>query len=715
LIPKRTLKPLILLILATLACGLPGGGNLPPSTTSPGGAAPESSAPVPTAEPEPLTPSDFTAVLDAEVAAGQITYEEGLIRLLRSFLGDPQVSLPAAYAEVVTTEGNSTVERAWDYIAVGTDEASKAEMLRLLDLLFPTTEQLEAYSQPAETRLAGPGLARPAAQLNCASLWMGGFPLGEGVPAYPCFSHVRQTVPGVATFTVYFPAAWRGDATLLPWFERAREAASYSLVTLGRYGSFDDVSLVFSFVEAGTAAYLATTHPYRHEETCPVLIYPIALALSDDQFRQVIAHEIFHCFQFKNLAAQMHIEQRVKMWWSEASAEYFSNVVYPGVNYENRWVSGFDSLSPHTPLYQMGYENFGFFQFLANRWGDSAVLTFLESMPTDGGVSEQQNRLAAWPGMQDVFHEFGKAYLDLSIADSGGGTIPFVPSFEHTVEIPRGTLQQDFSPQPFVLDRHEMFFVDDTRFSIQREIAEGAGMDSANPGARPGAWGPLPSTINTACGEGEYILLVTTAVPSGSPPGVLSVATNGEALDEDTECETCLLGTWTLDNESYFAHMGREWPIIVNMLPSYGLPTDGVQSFLTGVFGVMQISFSDDGRATGTQEDWGTAGKAIRGEEVVTGQMTYNGAGEAAWRIETDETTRQEYLFFDDGTFDIVGHMTFQGFPLRQPIPFPESNDAVFLSSPQPFLCNETTLTYYADDPLGPIVFHKAAPDEEAP
>ncbi len=133
-----------------------------------------------------------------------------MIRLLRSFLGDPEVSLPAAYAEVVTTEGNSIVERAEDYIAGGTDEAAKAEMNRLLDLLVPTIEQLEAYSRPAEASFGRPGLAQPPDPLECANLWLAGFPL-EGVPTYPCFAYVRSTVSGAATYTVYFPAAWTLD------------------------------------------------------------------------------------------------------------------------------------------------------------------------------------------------------------------------------------------------------------------------------------------------------------------------------------------------------------------------------------------------------------------------------------------------------------------------------------------------------------------------
>lgn len=63
------------------------------------------------------------------------------------------------------------------------------------------------------------------------------------------------------------------------------------------------------------------------------------------------------------------------------------------------------------------------------------------------------------------------------------------------------------------------------------------------------------------------------------------------------------------------------------------------------------------------------------------------------------------------GTFEIVGHMTFQGFPLSHAIPFADSNDSVFLSTVQPFTCTDTTLTYYLDDPLGPVLFFRGSGD----
>jgi len=709
--PRTPLAVIALHAVVILSCAVP--GQAPPPGDTPPPATPPAE---PTPGPEPLPPSDFVAVLDAEVAAGEIAYEEGLIRLLRAILGDPEVTLPAAYDEVTTTEGNSTVERAWDYIASGGDEAARAEMLRLLELIVPSPGALEAYSRPAEAAAGGAGLARRVGQppLDCADLWLAGFPL-EGVTVYPCFAYRRQAVPGSSTFTVYFPAAWMGDAALLPWFERTREAAYNSLSTLADFGPFDDVSLIFSTVNHAAAAYLATTHPYLDSlrETCPILIYPAALSLGAAEFEQIIAHEIFHCWQFNNLEAQMQVPQQIKMWWSEGTAEYFSNFVYPTTNYEYRWVPGFDSLSPSTPLYEMGYETFGFWQFLANRWGDNGVISLLELMPAAGGVAEQQDRLAATPGMGDVFHDFGKAYLDLAIADPGGATIPFVPHFDSSLEVPRGSFHEEFAPEAFVLDRHELFFVDDTRFDVRRQQTEGEGRDSANAGARPGAWGTLPPRVNTACGEGEYVLLVTSAQASGEPPMTLAVDATGEPLEQDVDCEACLIGTWQLDNNSFFRHMGGLVPIVVAGLPA-GLPGSGVEVFPTSVFGTMTLTFHDDGTAEGEQAGWGIAAKATGREGAIEMAFIYNGAGAATWRVEVDDEPEQRYLFFDSGEFALIAEQVVEGHVLEAR-PTGGSNDPIFLRAPQPFTCSDTTLTYHADDPMGPIWFVRTSEVIDAP
>ncbi len=706
----------MMLVLAAVACGLPAQTGGPAAT---GADLPATLAvePTPTAEPEPPPPpSDFAAVLDAEVAAGEITYEEGLIRLLRSFLGDPEVTLPAAYAEVVTTEGNSIVERAADYIADGTDEAAKAEMARLLDILVPTTEQLQAYSQPAGANIGGPGLARPPAQIDCAGLYRAGFPL-EGVTTYPCFEYVTGSVGGVGSYTIYYPASWAAGDPRRSWLAQADEASQASMVAFGPYGPIGPVNIIFSLVPGGSASYLAQVSAYHPGATdvCPLLIFPSALGRTEGEFKQVVAHELFHCFQLHNLTGQLlGVHQDIKKWWSEGSAEYFSNIVYPDVDYEHRWIRTFDGNAKHTPLYLMGYENFGFFQFMGNRVGDAGVLAFLGSLPTSGGSDSQRDRLAAATGIAEAFHQFGEAYLDSRIIDSAGAEIFFGPDRGVAFEIPRDFFYEAVEPQPFVLDRRLLRFADDTRFTIDAGMGDGEGRYTVEVNGQPGIWGPLPTSLNTACSGGEFQLLVTSAVPSGATPATLFLETTGEEVEDETECETCLIGTWTLDNSTYLAHMGGLWPILVSGMSSFGLDTGGAESHPTDVFGLMQITFRDDMRATGIQEGWGIAGEATGEDGTVHSKMVYNGTGEALWRVETDEAADQRYVFFDGGSFSLSGQMTFEVFPLR-PISFGESNDSVFLSSPQPFLCDATTLTYYAQDPLGPVVFIRGVEEEPAP
>jgi hypothetical protein len=320
----RTVRSLVLasLVLAMLACGLPAGGGQPaPTAGIP--EAPVAAEPTPTPEPEPPPPSDFAAVLDAEVAAGDIRYEDGLIRLLRSFLGDPEVTLPAAYGSVVTTEGNSIVERAGEYIAQGTDEAAKAEMVRLLDILFPTPEQLEAYSRPAEANAGARGLARPPGQIDCAGLYAAGFPL-EGVTTYPCFEYVSGTAAG-GRYTIYYPASWIEGDPRLGWLAPADTAAEESMESFGTYGQVGPVNIIFSLVPASSADFLAQVSLYHPGalEVCPVLIFPSALTLGEGEFKQVLAHELFHCFR---CAISPNVLQRNPRRGGNATAEYYSNV-----------------------------------------------------------------------------------------------------------------------------------------------------------------------------------------------------------------------------------------------------------------------------------------------------------------------------------------------------------------------------------------------------
>jgi hypothetical protein len=702
--------PVVLLAASILACGLLAGGQDSPSDAGepPTPAATEpAAAPAPEAAPPP-PPSDFAEVLDAEVAAGAISYEQGLIRLLRSFLGDDGVSLPEAYGRVVTTEGNSIVERAGEYIADGPDEAARAEMAQLLDVLFPSPEKLEAYSRPATSSRTAPGVARPPAQIDCVGLYRAGFPLA-GVTTYPCFEYISGSVGGVGSYTIYYPAVWYDGHPDREWLEPANAAAIASMETFGRYGPIGHVNIIFSLAPDSSATYLAavsfipwTTH------TCPMVIYPAALALSEAWFQQAVAHEMFHCFQLRNFRAQMHgVHESYKRWWTEGTAEYFSNVAYPHANYEHRWTDTFDYASTFQPLYRMGYETFGFFQFLANQADDTAVLDLIGSMPTSGGPAEQERALASLAGIEEALHRFGRAYLDSDVFDTGGRAISFSPETGASYHVPLEPWNETFNAKPFVLQRFLLEFEDDARFSILADMRDGEGRYAVQPDGQWGFWTPLPERLNTACDEKLYQVLITTANP-GLDYAILEVETLGEALPPDSECE-CLVGTWTLDNDTALGQAAT--------MLDFGIVGLGIDAQVTGVNGDMTIVFEQEGSANGTQTEWTIDGEVRDGEQVMYTRMAWSGGGTASWRSETVPETEDTFVVFEESEIDLSMEavQTSGGIVIAKVrSAMSDANVPFFLSGSHPYTCTATTLTIFGGE-LPPVTFTRLGAPPAAP
>jgi hypothetical protein len=399
----------------------------------------------------------------------------------------------------------------------------------------------------------------------------------------------------------------------------------------------------------------------------------------------------------------------------EGSAEYYSSVVYPGVNAEYEYLDDLDARSPDSSLIFYSYPAYAFFEYLDAQGGmDPAGIVdgVLRQLPTTGGYDDQQAAVVGLSGITEAFHAFGQAYLDKRLEDLGGGTLPLHPQEGETSSFPVGSGQADYTFDPLVLHRYRLSFADHARFDVA-QTPEGEARISARPASAPGAWSDISPEVNTACGDSEFVLLVTNVVPPGADQARLELQTGGERLAEDLPCDECVVGSWALDNESYFAHLAGLWPPAQAGLAAFGLSTEGADAYPTNVFGSMLLTFEGDGVAKGEQVGWGISGEAVKDGDVVSMDVVYNGTGEAAWRIQTDEATDERYLFFDAGSFNIAFQAIFQGFPL-DPRPTGGSNDPVFLSVPQPFLCSPTTLTYNANDPLGPIVFFRVA-DEVAP
>lgn len=742
------------LILGTLACGLPAPAAEPTAPLA------DSVLPTPSAEPAPPLPVSLSQAVSGGVEAGSWTESEGIIRSLRYLAGELSAEEVFGNQPLMSSEGTLVVRRAQVYLKDPANTDGRDELTRLLAILVPSRETLDRFSKPAAASLGGGGLARPpnrpiGDEVLCRALWSTGFELVEnarGEMEEPVCLEVHEIGLGGRAHRIYLPAYWEADAPERRLLEPTLEALQRSLETYNPYGpeAVAGTDIVFTdlpmrvgtrvrgdVLAAADERLIDTAGDRAGDLRCHVAVFPVAVDLavagegsaegggeSYGAFRQTIAHELFHCYQMTNLgllprplAPAGSVGGDPTEWWVEGSAEYFASVVYPSVNAEFDYLDDLDSVSPNSSLITYSYPAYAFFEYLDAQGGmtpEGVVDGILRELPVAGSFDDQQAAVAGLPGMADAFHEFGRSYLDKQLQDLGGGVVPLHPQPGESASFGVGPGEAHFTLDPFVLHRYRLSFADHTRFTVTQQT-EGVNRNAARPASAPGAWSEMPPEVNTDCGDSEYVLLATSVVPPGAEAVTVDINTRGRQLEEDQPCDECVVGSWVLDNGSYLAHLGGLMPIVQGGLGAFGLSTEGAESYPTGVTGVMTMTFDGEGIVKGEQVDWGIAAKAVKDDDVVTLQVVYNGAGEATWRIETDETTDTDYLFFDNRSFALSGRAIFQGFPLSAPLPTSDSNDPIFLSSPQPFLCNATTLTYYSYDPVGPVVFFRTESESSDP
>lgn len=721
----------VLLVLAMLSCGLPGGAG--PATSD---ALPASmDTPVALETPESPLAISLSRAVSAGMESGVWSEGEGLVLALRALAGEtsPDEAFPGA--SIPWMEGTQVVLRAQLYLADPGRTEQRDELTRLLSVLVPSRETLDRFAEPrpqaANTgKLAIPA-ARPARQgrVDCQRLWETGFDVGEEDPRPICVRFAEIGISGL-THRVYYPAWWDEEespqrAVLDPTLEALRT----SLETYNAYGPrpvagtdivFTDLPLTDRGVEREDV--LAAADDTLSERRCRVAVFPTGISLGQrevGEFQQTIAHEIFHCYQMTNLGLGPRAiapggltDTDPAEWWVEGSAEYYGSVVYPSVNAEYQYLDELDRYSVTSGLIVYSYAAYAFFEYLDAQAGTSpeGIIEILRTLPTAGSLDDQQAAAAAIPGMADTFHAFGQAYLDKQLVDLSGAPMPVHPDEGDPWRYPIGSHREQATVYPLVLQRYRMSLADHARYTISQET-EGTGHISARPASAPGAWSQIPNRVNTACDESELVVLITSVVPPGEEEAAVTVSATGEEVAEDQPCDECVIGMWTLDNSSYLAHMGAEWPIIQAMLPMFGLDTGGATVSPTEVFGSMSLTFEGEGVVKGEQSGWGIAGIVTSPDGTLSARIAYNGAAEGTWHIQEDDTGELRFVVFDDTTFSLTGQMTVDRFALA-PMNTGGTNDSAFLGTPQRFVCQGDILTFGPDDPQGPLVFQRAAPSE---
>jgi hypothetical protein len=269
--------------------------------------------------------------------------------------------------------------------------------------------------------------------------------------------------------------------------------------------------------------------------TC-VVVVPFSTYRDPELFQHTMAHELFHCFQFKQVGDRVFtVAGGPGDWWFEGTAEYFANVAYPNEDIERYYLEGLRAAEPNRALVDLAEDAYVFFQFLANQQGDAAVVQFMNTMPTSGGRVDQIEAAAAWPNMDALFHEYARAFLSNGIIDTSGEFIPIVPELDtlgiREVDGPGNVFRLD-GIKPFLIPRIRLYFEELHEFDLEYVTDPGV-RTGAQLGGNAAPWEEgLPDPLETCSNEQRWRLIMTTTEP-GTPPGVtLDVA---EAIDRSAE------------------------------------------------------------------------------------------------------------------------------------------------------------------------------------
>jgi hypothetical protein len=576
----------------------------------------------------------------AKVESAEWTLGDGLVATLQLFAGEQDAASVLRHTELLSHEGTGIFLMAEEYLDEGPDAEAKGEISRLLDLLVFSVEELEEMAGVVPKSAS---ITTKDGVSNCARFFRDhtSFPPGVGV----CLEQKSETING-KLYRVFLPASPLPSAG---WTEAHAELALQAIRdavrTYDALGDMPAVALVLAAANRGGMWGEAfpqerTSNP-QPDDACGVSIFTGLQSKLEDQFKQAIAHELAHCFQAETHPNQyLRLNRGVIAWHFEGLAEYWSNVVYPGVDFEQRFLKKLEKIELRTTLLRgRSYENFLFFQYLGSTIGDAAILQLVGSLPDypESSLLDQQEALAKYAGMAQTYHEFVKAVTDGRVEDTSKALIPFAARSvavdlygEATpyVRVPR--------VKPFGVVRI-LIGVDETKHASLEFDGMGPVTESTGPasdGVSAGIAGLVVESVRDPAGRNwmhgvpseipeeecntRKIILVTT---STEPDAAFDLAVPD--FDDVNDC--CLHGRWMVNNddiaELWTAGIGL--PVSVSGQLSATFGTDGHVEFLWGGYmSAYSAQLPDaDAQYTATLNGGGTQSYSTRNGN----ELTYGG------------------------------------------------------------------------------------------
>jgi hypothetical protein len=413
-------------------------------------------------------------------------------------------------------------------------------------------------------------------------------------------------------------------------------------------------------------------------------------------FKQLIAHEIAHCFQSWNLPDQLLGPGAQSKWWSEGMAEYFRNVVYKEVNAEHQYKYEFASLSIITPLTGMSYENFAFFQFMGNRLGPEGVINLMRTMPTSPGVDAQLEALAAVPGIESTFEEFVRSVVDNSLKDTDGRRIILPEEFTDTIFF-TDIESQVFAGQPFVAARYMVVFPSEKRFSAETR-STGEGRSAWRVSEPAGDWGPFPASASGRCNELQVLMYADHHACAERQETIATTMVTADPCDE------CLIGRWEATNDSLVAYLQ-------SVIAAGGAALPKVE----GTTGTQFLAFNGDGTGSGGYERFKVHETGLAGVATTEVYVTFDGFAGGPYTAD-GSTLIASYAAGTPGAGVIVvtAELFANGASVgTSTIPFRPEDLPVASGIPTTYSCEGDTLTMFPPAEgaaVAPVIYVRASP-----
>lgn len=404
-------------------------------------------------------------------------------------------------------------------------------------------------------------------------------------------------------------ADWIVSSSELAEFDRGVRGAAAAFARLGRVDLAHVTILLADDLpprdRTGAFSDVAAYTPFnsgRDGNECRIVVYLAGPASLPEYAAFVTAHEIFHCVQLANLSPEQMSSGSDGAggggdWWLEGSANWFAGLAIPETAPFAQYLEAFDSQSATTPLNRMAYGAVVFFFWLGGDASPNDVMMFLSGMAPSRAESAQRAAMTSALS-QERWLAFAKAYLDNEIRYPSGARAALSPQQGEIWEW-SATQTRTAPLEPFVLHRGVVAFQCGRWATSVRPTPTHA--------ARPedgGAWGALPSSIDTTSGSGGNYRFA--AINAGAARVTLSVQGTMEAGCGDCagvrELDACLVGSWELTSGGAVEWMRRQGvPTAAHMsIVNQGVTFRADGTYLTGAaHGTMDAPMRDGGRAQG--------------------------------------------------------------------------------------------------------------------